>query len=94
VEVDALLGSARLEVVRRERTLPGAEGELVSLIPLGGPAEGVTTEGLRYPLSDETLAAGSSRGVSNVFAAEQARITVRRGVLLAIRTGDRADDRS
>jgi thiamine pyrophosphokinase len=94
VEVDALLGSARLEVVRRERTLTGQEGELVSLLAGGGPAEGVTTEGLRYELRGETLAPASSRGVSNVFAAEQARITVRRGVLLAIRPGEHAESAS
>ena len=92
VQVDAMLGKARVHVVRGERTLTGEHGELVSLLPVGGPAEGVTTEGLRYPLRDETLAPASSRGVSNVFAAEQARITVRRGVLLAIRPGDHAEE--
>ena len=39
----------------------------------------------------ETLPAGSSRGVSNVFAAAEARVTVERGCLLAIRPG--ADER-
>jgi thiamine pyrophosphokinase len=92
VHVDAVLGEARLHVVRGERTLTGEEGELVSLLPVGGPAEGVTTEGLRYPLSEETLAGASSRGVSNVFAAAQARISVRRGVLLAIRPGEHAEE--
>jgi thiamine pyrophosphokinase len=87
VEVDAVLGGARLHVVRGERTLAGEEGELVSLLPVGGAAEGVTTEGLRYPLVGETLEPGSSRGVSNVFAAGLARITLTRGVLLAIHPG-------
>ncbi len=49
--------------------------------------KGVTTEGLAYPLRGETLEAGSSRGVSNVFVEETARISVERGVLLAIRPG-------
>ena len=57
--------------MRRERLLTGEEGELVSLLPVGGPAEGVTAQGLRYPLSDETLAAGSSRGVSNASSASR-----------------------
>jgi thiamine pyrophosphokinase len=89
VEVDAVLGPARLHVVRAERTLTGEEGELVSLLPVGGPAEGVVTSGLRYPLAGETLEPGSSRGVSNVFAAREARISLERGVLLAIRPGAR-----
>jgi thiamine pyrophosphokinase len=89
VEVDAMLGPARLHVVRAERTLTGEEGELVSLLPVGGAAEGVVTSGLRYPLAGETLEPGSSRGVSNVFAAREARISLERGVLLAIRPGAR-----
>ena len=88
VEVDALLGSAAVHVVRGERSLVGTPGELVSLFALHGPAVGVVTEGLVYPLRGETLSAGSSRGVSNVFAAEEARISLERGVLLVVRPGD------
>ena len=79
---------ARVHVIRGARSFDGAPGELVTLLALHGPAEGVTTEGLTYPLRGETLAAGSSRGVSNVFAAGTARVSVERGVLLAIVPGD------
>ncbi len=88
VELDALLGPAAVHVVRGERLLVGTPGELVSLFALHGPAVGVVTEGLLYPLRGETLPAGSSRGISNVFAAEEARISLERGVLLALRPGD------
>jgi thiamine pyrophosphokinase len=73
--------------VRGERVLEGRPGELLSLLPLHGPAEGVVTEGLSYPLRRETLAPGSGRGVSNAFAAPRARIALERGVLLAVRPG-------
>ena len=76
VQVDALVGEAWVHVVRGARTLEGTPGELVSLLPIGGPAEGVTTEGLVYPLRGETLEAGTSRGVSNVFEADTAHISV------------------
>lgn len=94
VQVDAEIGDAGVHVIRGERVLSGTAGETISLLPLHGAAEGVTTEGLRYPLLGETLAAGSSRGISNVFASDSATVTVERGVLLAIRprgseTGDR-----
>ena len=46
VELDARIGNARLHVVRDRRTLHGEPGELVSLLPLHGHAEGVTTDGL------------------------------------------------
>jgi thiamine pyrophosphokinase len=85
LELDALVGDALVHVVRGERTLRGAPGELLTLVPLGGAADGVTTDGLEYPLRGETLAPGTTRGVSNVFLETEAHVTLERGVLLAIR---------
>ena len=90
VELDALLGDATINVVRSERTLHDDVGTLISLFAQHGPAAGVTTEGLVYALRSETLVPGSSRGISNVFAAPEARISVADGVLLAVRPGARA----
>jgi thiamine pyrophosphokinase len=87
VELDARIGRSLIHVVRSERTLRGRAGELVSLLPLHGPAEGVRTEGLLYPLDGETLEPGSTRGISNELAAETARVSVARGMLLAVRPG-------
>ena len=84
-EIDAYLGDAQVHVVRGSRTLTGTPGDLLTLLPMHGAAEGVTTEGLEYPLQGETLPAGTSRGVSNVFAAPEARVTVALGCLLAVR---------
>ena len=88
VQLDAVVGTARVHVVRRERVLAGDPGQLVSLLALHGAAEGVTTDGLRYPLANETLEPGSTRGISNVFAAREARVHVARGVLAAVIPGD------
>ena len=85
LELDALVGEALVHVVRGDRRLHGTAGELLTLLPLGGAAEGVTTEGLEYPLAGETLEPGSTRGVSNVFVEAEIRITAAKGVLLAIR---------
>jgi thiamine pyrophosphokinase len=68
----------------------GAAGDTLSLIPLGGAAEGVTTQGLAYPLKDETLAFGPARGVSNVMAGDSASVRVAEGLLLAVHTLGRA----
>jgi thiamine pyrophosphokinase len=86
-QVDALIGLTWVHVVRGARALEGTPGELLSLLAVVGPAKGVTTEGLEYPLRGETLEAGSSRGISNVFAAETANLSVEDGVLLAVRAG-------
>lgn len=85
VELDAFLDEAAVHVVRRERRLTGASGELLSLFAVHGPAHGVVTEGLVYPLRGETLVPGSSRGVSNELAAPEARVALEAGVLLVVR---------
>jgi len=82
--VDAYLDGNRLAVIRGSRTLTGTPGDLVTLLPVHGPAAGVSTSGLEYPLHDETLRPGTTRGVSNVFAAAEARITVGGGCLVAV----------
>ena len=66
--------------------LGGAAGDLVTLLPLGGNAAGVSTEGLRWPLDDATLAMGRSRGLSNEIVAVPASVTIRDGVLLVVET--------
>jgi thiamine pyrophosphokinase len=68
------------------RDLPGRVGDLVSLLPLGGGADGVTTHGLQYPLRDEPLTLGSTRGVSNVRTAADAWVSLRGGHLYTIET--------
>ena len=88
VEVDAVFGSSLLHVVRGRRELVGIPDELITLLALGGPARGVTTDGLRWVLEDDVLEPGSSLGVSNRFVGERAAIEVAEGVVLAIRPGD------
>jgi thiamine pyrophosphokinase len=66
--------------------LRGEAGDLVSLLPLGGDAEGVTTENLRFPLADERLEAGRARGLSNVRLAGVARVSLKKGRLLVVET--------
>jgi thiamine pyrophosphokinase len=96
-EVEGWLGPAWLTVVRsssRSRaarsgaTLVGWPGALVTLLPVHGPAKGVTTDGLLYPLRDEDLEPGSTRGVSNEMMGERAEVTLRSGVLIAILPGE------
>ena len=85
VQVDAQLGVAAVHVIRSQRTLVGEPGELISLFAVHGPADGVATEGLVYPLHAETLEPSSTRGVSNVFAEREATVALAKGVLLAVR---------
>jgi thiamine pyrophosphokinase len=79
-------GLQEIRLVRPGETLfvQGQPGDTVSLIPLNENASGVSTQGLEYPLFDETLAFGATRGVSNVLIDETAEITLRQGMLLCI----------
>ncbi len=62
-------------------TLRGDTGDRVSLIPLGGPVTGVVTSGLVFGLTDEALAVGPARGLSNLLDAPTATVRVSAGLL-------------
>jgi thiamine pyrophosphokinase len=86
LDVRIVEGTQTAFLVQDERLIEGRPGDTVSLIPLGGDAVDVTTEGLEWPLHEDTLRFGPARGVSNVLAAERARVRVRRGLLLCVVT--------
>jgi thiamine pyrophosphokinase len=71
-------------LARGETPIAGAVGEKVSLLPLGGPARGITTRGLYYPLRNAELRFERSRGISNVIVEPPAHVTVREGLLLVV----------
>ena len=87
VRIEARRGSLRIRAVRGEGSLSvGPLEAIVTLLPVNGDAEGVTTEGLRYPLRGETLRFGRARGLSNEVDSLPATVTVRKGSLLVFET--------
>lgn len=66
-------------------TVKGTKGQTLSIIPVKGDVEGVTTNGLEYPLCNETLYFGSSRGVSNVMLDDSCNVTITNGIALVIK---------
>lgn len=87
LEVSATFGEAAVWVVREAAVMAGRPGDLVSLVPVGGPAHGVRTEGLRWRLAGDTLHPASGRGISNEFTSERAHVTLTAGTLLAVAPG-------
>jgi len=86
-DVRLLDATARIRLVGPgPADLGGRIGDLVSLLPFGGDAAGLRTTGLRYPLRDEALPSGPSRGLSNVRIAGDASLTVGSGRILVIET--------
>ena len=88
IQLEARRGALRVRPIRGEGSLSlaGPVEALVTLLPVSGDAEGVTTEGLRYPLRDETLRFGRARGLSNEVDSLPAKVTVRKGSLLVFET--------
>lgn len=83
-EIDWVSSRGWAHVLRRRRILHGDVGAIVSLIPIGGTAMGVTTNGLKWELSGDDLEPGSTRGVSNVMRAPVADIKLESGCLLVV----------
>lgn len=68
------------------RTIRGGKGDFVSLFPVTREARGVTTGGLRFPLSGATLRRGSTLGTSNEMTGEEASLSLEEGFLLVVVT--------
>ncbi len=79
-------GQVEARLLNESASLPSQPGDLVSLIPWGSPVEGISTKGLEYPLTNETLAPWQTRGISNVALANLIEIDFVSGRLLVIRT--------
>ena len=83
-ELELVVGESRAWVVRGRRILPLAAGDHVALLPIGGDAIGVSTEGLVYPLSDERLDVHGARGIANEVLTDRPSVVVSEGVLLVV----------
>ncbi len=62
-------------------------GAILSLIAITDVI-GITTSGLHYPLMDETLRHGTTRGVSNLVMTRPITVATRNGTLVVMESGD------
>jgi thiamine pyrophosphokinase len=71
-------------ILRSGETLEllGKPGDIVSVIPLANAINGLTYNGLQWPLEDATLPFSSPRGVSNTLVSTKARIQLELGLML------------
>lgn len=87
--ISACAANEKNEIYFLDKTLAlsGKKNDLVSILPLCELC-GVTTEGLFYALSDDTLHFGAARGVSNVMTAQRCTISAKSGCALVIKSRD------
>jgi thiamine pyrophosphokinase len=87
------LSGYQADVVRIDATQPVSwhlpPGTPFSLLPLGGPASGVTLEGARFPLLNAVIQPGGPATISNRVTFSPLLITLKRGSLLV--TVDRGE---
>ena len=76
-DLHVLSGPARLEIPA------SGSARRVSLIPMGARVSGATLEGpFMYPLFDDSLLPGRTRGLSNELAPEGGVVSIKGGILL------------
>ncbi len=76
-----------ITVITSEAEFDGEKGEYISLIPIG-EVTGVTLTNLKYLLKDKTLRFEESLAVSNEFIGKKAKIEIKSGSLIVIKSRD------
>jgi thiamine pyrophosphokinase len=84
VDIEAWLGTSRVQILRDRLTVPGWAGMTVSLAAWHGTAHGLRSSGLRWELEGGSLEAGTARGTSNELTGPLARLEVSGGCLSVI----------
>lgn len=86
IDIRLLHGNQELTIVHGggRLDLEGAPGDIVSLLPLSDDVGGVVSSDLEFPLAEETLYFGATRGVSNRMTTEKAWIRIGTGCLLCV----------
>jgi len=72
-------------VLEKETSFINDAGKTVSLLALSSAVTGINLTGFLYPLKDETMTMGESRGISNIINENCASISVKNGKLLVIK---------
>lgn len=90
--VEAYIVDARnlISLIDKEKKICKDEqfGKYVSFLPLTDVVVGVTLEGFKYPLSGYTMIKGKSIGVSNEIVDENAKVSIKKGLLLMVQSRD------
>lgn len=71
-------------ILKDNLTIIGKKGKTLSIIPVSGDLEGISTKGLLYSLNKENLLFASCKGNSNVITDDECEITAQKGMAIVI----------
>ncbi len=71
-----------MRIIPKEFSFEVSPGTTISLFPISGKVEGITTTGLKYPLHNELLENGVRDGSSNASVSNHVTLSHRTGSLL------------
>jgi thiamine pyrophosphokinase len=77
-------GADEVFFCRSSSAIQGAAGDTVSLIPWGATVTEIYTDGLKWPLSGDSLEPHRSRGISNEMSEASASVKIGSGLLLIV----------
>lgn len=78
-----------IELINKEIIIKKDDNyKYVSIIPLTTNVTGITIEGMKYIINDYTLSIGDSLGVSNEQIDKEAKISIKTGILVVIKSKD------
>jgi thiamine pyrophosphokinase len=86
IHIEAFIDTAHVFVLHGPSSLhiEGKQNSLVALHAMNGMAHGISTDGLRWQLHNESLAPWVSRGVSNELTGTSGDISLQSGALLVV----------
>ncbi|MFW5982164.1 MAG: thiamine diphosphokinase [Halanaerobiaceae bacterium] len=87
-QIDAVIKDIDIEIglINDSKGFVNCANHILSLIPLDKKVYGVSIEGCKYNLDKADMCRFKSRGISNQILEEKALITVKKGLLLYIKT--------
>ncbi|MEG1827930.1 MAG: thiamine diphosphokinase [Cellulosilyticaceae bacterium] len=88
VRVSLVNSNNNIVLIEDAVVLEGEVGQLVSLIPFTEEVTGVNTCGLAYKLADGIFEMGKPYGVSNYMTEKEAKVEIKTGKLLVIKSND------
>ena len=68
--------------------IKGEPKDFLSIIPVTQKVTGITFTGLKYPLVNAEIEMGASIGVSNTFKGTLATVSIKKGILIVIKSKD------